>query len=206
MKKITAIFCTFALCASLTACSSAPESKKNRFEGLSLVRSHMDYISFVQDFSDIEKFSDFIVVGEFIDDSTVCYERYQHDDRSDKDLLVEIVSSCPMKITKVLYGDAAVGDVVDVIQHEGIHNDRFVTLSPLTPMQKGDEWVFCLSYSKTDNYEGYRCIGNSWGRYPTKNVGSNEIMCFSNYPEFGVYEKGDFNEEFYNELVEKYDI
>ncbi len=206
MKKNISIIAALTTCITLTACNNEPAAQKSRFEGISIVRGHTDYISFTESFSDVEKFSDFIVVGEFIDDSSVCYERYRHDDRFNKDLLVDIVSSCPMKITKVLYGDAKEGDVVNVLQQEGIHNDKFITLSPLTPMQKGDEWIFCLAYSNQENYEGYWCIGDSFGRYPTKNASSNEIMCFSDYPELGVYEKSDFYEDFYNELVEKYGI
>lgn len=206
MKKLFTLITALVLCTSLTACNTSAHSEKSRFEGVEIARAHSNYISFVESFEDVEKFSDLIVVGEFIDDSEVCYTRFSHDRRIEKDIPVEIVSSCPMKITKVLSGDAKAGDIIDVHQREGLYEGKFITLSPLTPMQKGDEWIFCLSYSHKENYKGYWCIGGSYGRYPTKNAASNERICFSDYPELGVYEKSDFCEDYYNELVKKYDV
>lgn len=45
-----------------------------------------------------------------------------------------------------------------------------------------------------------------WADIPPKNVSANEEMRFSDYGELSVYELGEFNEEFYNQLVEKYDV
>lgn len=207
MKKIISIIVALMVCSALTACNGT-NSKKHRFEGLIFVNSVGDCLSNLDSFDAVERVSEFVVVGEFIDDASVCYEGYMYDGYFENDILINIISSCPMKITRVLSGDAKVGDVVNVLQREGIWKDRFVSFSHLTPMQKGDEWVFCLRRSdpESEHCEGYWCIGVKSGRYPTSNVGANETMCFSDHPELGVYEKYDFNEKIYNELVEKYGI
>lgn len=208
MKKIISAITALAICLALAGCSGAPENK-HRFEGLEFVCTERDYVSNLKNFDDIVLLSDLIVVGEFIDDASVYYEEYEYKDFFGKDVLTDIMSSCPMKITKVLYGNAKEGDVLNIVQREGIWEDKFVSRSPLTPMQKGDEWIFCLKHT-TEKYDhcedSFKCVAGSWGRYPTNNVGSNERMCFSDHPDLGVYEESDFNQKFYNELVEKYGI
>lgn len=150
MKKIISIIAALTLCLALTACSGA-DNQKHRFEGLTFAGAAGDYIIInIDSIDDVEQMSDLVVVGEFIDDASVCYGEYRYNSYFEKDVLVDIVSSCPMKITRVLSdnaGDAKVGDVLNVLQREGIWEDRFFSLCPLTPMQKGDEWVFCLSRS-----------------------------------------------------------
>ena len=215
MKKLLMLIASLTVCMALTACSNITENnigetesrftEKRSLEGLKIVRS-MDYtVSLIKTFEDLESESDLVVIGEFIDNPSTCYKQYEYDDFFQKDLLIAIASSCPIKITKVLAGDAQVGDVINVLQEEGIHNERFISNSKLTPMQMGDEWVFCLTRSVNEKYGGgYWCVSDNKGRYPTKKSASNEVMCFSDYPELGVYEQSDFNEEFYNKLIEKY--
>lgn len=208
MKKILLITALLLICGGLTACNASTlnESKTKSLEELEFVHVEADYVTLCDSFDDIENASDLVVVGKFVDSESVCYERYAYEEYFQKDVLVEIISSCPLQITKVLLGDAKVGDVVNVLQREGIWEDRYISHSALTPMQKGDEWVFCLCRSDSENYDGYWCVADSLGRYPTKNSSANEKMCFSDYRELGVYNKGDFNENYYNQLVEKYDF
>lgn len=206
MKKLLTLITTLVLCVFLTACNTAEQNEKSRFEGMKFLRTSADGIKLSKTFDDVIELSDFIVVGEFIDDSEIVWEYQLHDDRFNKDVTVDVVSSCPMKITKVLYGDANEGDIVNVLQAEGVLGEVFMTRSMLTPMQKGDEWIFCLSRAKTHDLNGYWCVGESDGRYPSPNSDSNEIMCFSDYPDLGVYEESDFNSEFYDQLKAKFNI
>ncbi len=205
MKKFFLIIALLMVGMTLTACSTTGENnireneskviEKRSLEGLEPVRS-MDYtISFVHTFEDLEERSDLIVIGEFIDNPKTCYNKTPN-----------IISSCPMRVTQVLAGDVQVGDVLTIYQLEGIEDDRFFSRSNLTPMQMGDEWFFCLGRDIDEdfNVDGYWCVSDNKGRYPTKNSGSNEAVCFSNYPELGVYEESDFQEEFYDQLLEKY--
>lgn len=202
MKKLVSIIAILTLCVGITGCGS----KKRSLEGLVLVRPDNFSISTVRTFEDLEAESELIVIGEFIDDSEICFSEYEYEPLAQRDLLVQIASSCPMKITRVLAGDANVGDIVKVIQLEGINGDRFRADCDLTPMLKGDEWLFCLARNTDERLpsDGYWCVSDEKGRYPTKNVSSNEVMCLSDYPELGVYERSDFQEELYNKLIEKY--
>ncbi len=206
MKKIISIITALVLCASLTACNTSDGNEKSRFEGMKFSRTAAEGIKLARTFDDVIELSDFIVVGEFIGDSEVVWEYQLHSNKFNKDVTVDVVSHCPMKITKVLYGDANEGDIVNVLQAEGVCGEVFMTRSLLTPMQKGDEWIFCLSRAKSHDLDGYWCVGESDGRYPSQNSDSNEIMCFSDHPELGVYEESDFNKEFYDQLKAKFDI
>lgn len=206
MKKLLTLITALVLCVSLTACNSAEQNKTSRFEGMRCSRISADGVKLAKSFDDVINLSDYIVVGEFIDDSETVWDYQLHDDQFNKDITVDVVSSCPMKITKVLYGDAREGDIVNVLQTEGVVGNTFMTHSLLTPMQKGDEWVFCLSRAKTHGLDGYWCVGESDGRYPSQNSSSNEAMCFSEHPELGVYEESDFNREFYEQLKAKFNI
>lgn len=218
MKKLLSIIASLTVCTVLTACSNTINNigenesrviEKRSLEGLQIVKS-VDYLDYTVDrvktFEDLESFSSLIVIGEFTDNSSVCFRGTYFDDAHQKEVEFQVVSSCPMKITKVLAGDAHVGDVVNVLQEEHISNGSFISRSKLTPMQMGDEWLFCLEYCADKRSDGnsYWCVGDSKGRYSTKNIGSNEIMCFSDSPELGVYNEDDFQEEFYNALLEKY--
>lgn len=214
MKKVMSVIVLLIACMTLTACSYTNESEskvieKRSLEGLKIAKSagYLDYtIDLVKTFEDLESFSSLIVIGEFTDNSSVCFRGNYFDDAHQKEVEFQVVSSCPMKITKVLAGDAQVGDVVNVLQEEHISDGSFISRSKLTPMQMGDEWLFCLEYCPDERSDGnsYWCVGDSKGRYPTKNSGSNEVMCFSDSPELGVYEESDFQEDFYNMLLEKY--
>lgn len=206
MKKILSLISALEVCCALTACNSPKETEAKSLEDLEFVHIDADYMSLHNSFDDIEKNSELIVEGRFIDDEKVCYERYSYEDSIQKDVLVEIISSCPMKITKVLSGGTKVGDVVNVVQREGVFMDRFISQSPLTPMQKGDEWIFCLKRTKSENYDGYLCVGGASGRYPAKNSSNNKKTRFSKCSELGVYNKSDYNDEYYNQLVKKYGI
>ncbi len=70
-----------------------------------------------------------------------------------------------------------------------------------------------VPYSDTDGKGGataddcglYWCTGDSDGRYPVSTV-QNQSLKISEYSKLGVYNKEDFNDDIYNELVEKYDI
>lgn len=208
MKKIISIISALALCVTLTACNTAGENEsvvvtKRNLENYRKSDVLIDFISLTETFEDLEAESELIVIGEFINNSTTCYLL---DSRG-----FEIkgtyggYSSCPMRITKVLAGDARVGDVINVLQDEWYSDECFHTASNLTPMQMGDEWVFCLKHATDERYgDGYWCVSDNKGRYPTKNSGSNEAVCFSDYPALGVYEESDFQEELYNQLLEKY--
>jgi hypothetical protein len=80
----------------------------------------------------------------------------------------------------VLQGDVQVGDIVTVVQRYAFEEGRFdngdgrnalVTFSGMTPMNKGDKWIYFLGYDET--VDAYWTRGDSAGRYPVPN---EEIM------------------------------
>lgn len=195
MKKIISIIAALTVCLSLTACSKSPQT--GPFAGLELVdasgtlnRLHYDTLLSLEDISDVA------VIGRFLDDSVQEID-YQNGVVSD------LTSFNTIEITKVLSGDVNVGDHLRIAQAYGVLDDRLISFSKLTPMQKGDEWIFFLRLSSVG--EIYWCAGDTDGRYPIKNS-SNEIMPLAESPELGVYNEADFNKTIYNELVEKYGI
>lgn len=195
MKKLISVIAALALCASLTACSKAPENDK--FAGLKFVDASetMNRLRF-DTLESLENGADIAVVGQFINDSvqTVDY---------DSGLFTDITSSNTLKVTKVLFGDVEVGDELNIKQSYGILDGELISFSKLTPMQKDDEWIFFLKLA-SDN--SYWCAGDSDGRYPTKNSSENGIMSLSEAPELGVYNESEFKRAIYDEIVEKYGI
>lgn len=197
MKKIISVIAALAVCLSLTACNKAPQT--GPFAGLELVdasgtlnRIHYDTLDFLEEETDVA------VIGRFIDD-TVQEIYYQGGAFSN------ITSFNTIEVTKVLLGDVEVGDQLKIAQSYGVLDDRLISFSKLTPMQKGDEWIFFLVLSGAPG-EIYWCTGDTDGRYPTKNSSDNEVMPLAKSPELGVYKKADFNKNIYNELVKKYDL
>ncbi|MCX4355005.1 MAG: hypothetical protein OSJ43_02140 [Oscillospiraceae bacterium] len=203
MKKLISIITVFAACVTLTACSTADESStaSDKYEGLELVRWHSDRVEY-EDLAQLEKDSHMIVIGEFIGDDNQDTD-YQYNAGFQKDLIINIRSTNTIRVSKVFKGDIEEGDCVDVHQRYGIADSRLISFSDLTPMQKGDEWLFFLRNSTDLN--GYWCASDTFGRYPVPSV-ENEPMPLSDSPDLGVYSEQNFQRDIYNEILEKYDI
>ncbi len=199
MKKITAIICTFALCASLTACS---QTIPKDFSGIELEKWGIVCRAEYEDLDDLEKASDLVVVGTFAEDSVQDLD-YRYNGFFGEKIIVGFNSTNSIEVSRVIKGDVKVGDMVKVSQGYAVNDGQLLTRSDLTPMVKGDTWVFFLSTA--DDCGLYWCTGDSDGRYPVSTV-QNQSLEISEYSKLGVYNKEDFNDDIYNELVEKYDI
>lgn len=197
MKKIIPIISALALCVSLTACSSRPADAFSKLEfvdaseTLNMIRHY--------DLASLEKFSDIAVIGCFTDDPT------QQVVNSRDGLFSDITSFNNVEVTQVIFGDVKVGDRLKVAQSYGVLDDKLISFSKLTPMQKGDEWIFFLTALSGPDVV-YWCTGDCDGRYPTKNSSENGLMSLSEAPELGVYDENDFNRAIYGELIKKYGI
>lgn len=200
MKRLLTLITALALCASLTACNSSPET--SGFEGLELAKIHTDRITY-NTLDSIESASDIAVIGEFIDEP-VQNEKYTSLPAFDHEVISNVTSTSTLKISRVLKGDINSGDEIKVSVRYGVVDGQLITFSGLTPMQKGDEWVFFLK--KQEGADVYWLCGDCDGRYPTKRSADNEIMPLSEAPELGVYDESDFNRAIYDELVKKYGI
>ncbi|MBD5114250.1 MAG: hypothetical protein HDT46_03480 [Ruminococcaceae bacterium] len=200
MKKIIISFLTLSILILFTSCSVTEETEE--FSNLNFVQwGEGNYLQFF-DLESLENYSEIVVVGTFIEESTQEI-KYKYMDIFDKEVLFSVKSFNEIEITKVFKGDVNVGDTLKIGQEYAVVEDRFVTESALTPMMKGDTWIFFLEPS--DNGEYYYCVSYSEGRYPVKDFVYTRIALTEN-EDLGVYDVKDFKEEIYNEILEKYDF
>lgn len=198
MKRLLTLITALVLGASLTACSH--RTQEDAFSKLEFVDAS-ETLNMIRhkDLASLEKFSDIAIVGHFASDPV------QQTDYFDDGLFSDITSFNTVEVTKVIFGDVNVGDRLKVAQSYGVLDDKLISFSKLTPMQKGDEWIFFLKASSGPDVV-YWCSGDSDGRYPTKRSSENGLMSLSEAPELGVYDETDFNRAIYDELVSKYGI
>ncbi len=198
---------SIAAYAARTSYSSKPETS-NMYADMELVSPGMVDRRTADHLEELEKYSDIAVVGEFIDDSVSDIE-YEYSDFFGKDIITLARSYNVIEVKQVLMGDVKVGDKLTVTQLEGSVDGKMYSWSELTPMTKGDEWIFFLDRDDKDHY-WVTC--DSDGRFPTKNSAEkNRRMTFKNvdFPDsyqLGVYDKQSFNQSIYDEIVEKYDV
>lgn len=211
MKKLISITTVLALGVALTACntiednsdvSDITESSFIDFGGLELTRAGISDREVFKDLQSLEEFSDIAVIGRFIDDSvqeiSSDYEPY-----FGKDVIFDAVSYNTIEVSDVLFGDINIGDKLKIGQSYGIVDNRLISFDRLTPMQKGDEWVFFLVYSETNGC--YWCSSDTYGRYPIPSA-DNAPMPLSDSPKLGVFNEDDFKRDIYDEILEKYDL
>ena len=203
MKKIAALISAFTLCVTLTACSSpSPKEIPDDFSGIELLRwSEADRQVFGT-LEEIEEACDLVVVGTFIEDSIQDLD-YHYDDFFGKEIIGLVHSENTIEVSQVLRGDAEPGDLLEIHQGYAVNDGKLISWSDLTPMIKGDTWVFFLSTANGCSF--YWCTGDSDGRYPVSTA-QNQSLAVSEYSELGVYDRNDFKDRIYNELVEKYGI
>lgn len=197
MKKAVSIILVAVISLIFSACITA-SAENNDFSGVELVDlwkmvNRLRYY----DLEAVEKSSDVIVIGTFTDEARQ-EEKYHHG------ILMNIISFNAIEVSQVLQGDVKVGDTLTVAQEYGVVDNRLIAFSEMTPMMKGDTWIFFLSESDGED-TFYWCTGDSDGRYPVKNCEYAKITLTEN-EELGVYDKSDFNEAIYNELLEKYEL
>ena len=200
MKKNISIITLFSACVMLTACSKTPESPVG-FEDLSLVKLDGNRVGYWK-LDDVENDSDLIVVGEFVSDAEQTID-YEYSSYFGKEIVTLTTSTNTLQISKVIKGDAKEGDRINVSQYYGVVDEQLISISDLTPMQNGDEWLFFLR--KGTISDNYWCCGDSDGRYPVPSA-ENAPMPLSDSPDLGVYNEENFNRDIYNEIIEKYGI
>ncbi len=183
----------------MTACNrTIPKD----FSGIELVEwGEVDRVEY-GDLDNLEEASDLVVVGTFVEDPIQNLD-YHYNPFFGKEIIGNVSSTSSIEISRVIKGDVKVGDMVKVSQGYAVNDGQLITLSCLTPMVKGDTWVFFLSTANDCGY--YWCTGDSDGRYPVSTV-QNQSLEISEYSGLGVYNREDFKDEIYNELVEKYGI
>lgn len=207
MKKIISVIAALAACVSLTACGGTSEAP-NIYSDLELARTGCMNRICPESLEELESYSEMAIVGEVIDDSVSNVE-YEYSPFFEKDIMVGFKSYNTVEVKQVLMGDVSVGDKLTVLHESAVADGIFYTFSDLTPMQKGDEWIFFLAKDEKDIYW---VMCDSDGRYPTKNSAENNrrVMfknaALSDCYQLGVFDKESFNRSLYDEIVEKYDV
>ena len=208
MKKcLFALFAFAAICLTITGCAKN-ESGLTSYTAKELSSSEfgdctglIDRIP-LDDLETVEQYTDVIVEGTFINDPTQKIY-YEYEPNFDREIAMDVHSYNTIEVTKVIAGDVSVGDKLKIVQNCGIIDKKFVTWSSLTPMQKGDSWLFCLGVNSAGDL--YHCAGDSSGRFPIPESEAKVARIgFSDCEEYGVYDRAQFREDLYNELLNKY--
>ena len=166
MKKYFLPILSIMYILTFTACTGKSLDNTEEFSDLELAEwgelNQMVY----NDLEHLEKDSDIIVVGTFKEDSEQ-KEVFQYDSHFEKEVLSTVISTNYIEVSKVIKGSVNVGDAIPVTQDYGIVDNQLVTTSRLTPMLKGDTWIFFLSENTSELRAGkFRCTGDNDGRYP----------------------------------------
>ena len=199
MKKIISVLLAGVLFTlTLSSCNQSNSESLGEFSGLKFTELGESNRPVYDDLKSLEEKSDIIIVGEFVSDAK--QEEFYQDE--DKDILLSVVSTNTVRVLKVFKGDVQEGKELPVTQRYGVIDDRFLYMSRLTPMLNGDSWLFFLT--ERENGTCY-CTGDNDGRYPLENFSYRRIALTDN-EDLGVYDKQDFREDIYKEILEKYNF
>ena len=197
-----------------------PEEAKYRytgdyseFKGFSNVIC-MEFANYYDNYWDLLNDCDLAVVGEFIDEpcQDIDPERPYPGEPRDPFGDYGYSFNC-FRVDKVLTPDSSVkeGDELVIYQSYAIAGDSIVSHSKLTPMLKGDRWVYFLTYSESSGI--YSPYNDYMGRYPDPGY----CRVFDHDPElresanrflpamtnkYGLTDANDFNENIYRTLEE----
>ena len=144
----------------MPGCSTASSIDKSEPE---VIRVEGDRVIY-SDLRGLIAASDLIVIGEYADESKQDL-KYEYNERYKKDVLVDAVSTNTVQVERILKGDPDKKEL-KLSQRYGLEEDRntLVTFSSMTPMKKGERWIFFLYYD--DVNDTYWCAGDYSGRYP----------------------------------------
>lgn len=151
----------------------------------------------------LEESSDLIVIGEFVDDPHQCYDpddtlAYRFLDRTSWEMEY---SFNRFRIDKVVKGDRSEGEEIIIYDDGFVHDGEYYCISNLTPMVKGDRWIYFLrsGHNEDGNENGY--YSASWeGRYP---VPGSEHEFALNDNVYGVFDMSEFQKGIYEDIKER---
>lgn len=203
MKKILSVL---AMAAVVLLSGCAKLEPPVDYSGLEFVDcTELSMIMGYADLAGLEEDSDLIVIGTFKGNARqeldMRFEPYFN-----KEVLYNVISYNTFKISKVFKGDVKAGDKIEVAQYYGVYEDKFYTDSGLTPMLDGDTWLLFLGKNPEKFGDSYSCAGDTCGRYPVPGAVNEVVIPFSADMEKGVYDPYDFEDEIYDEILEKYEF
>jgi len=147
------------------------------------------------DFAALKEESELIVVGEFTDDPRQCFDPAGKEVTQVLDRFDQQNSFNRFRADRVIKGDLPEGEEIIIAQNGYVYDGRFEHYSNLTPMLKGDKWVYFLTRYGNENF--YSPLGLSDGRYPVPGTEHEFVLCDNVY---GVFDMSEFRSEVYDEV------
>lgn len=203
-KKLSFIMAAAIAACALSGCNSdTAEEKQNRalqYEKCGFSKPEVDRVVY-QSLGEVEEKAELIITARVVEEDALATKPCMYDPEAEAPVIVSIYSYCAVEITQVLKGSVKVGDKIIVGQSCGVYENSFYTVSDLTPLQIGDEWIFCLA----PNDEGiYWCVGDSCGRFPLPEKTNYKALPFDAEEQLGVYEMSSYRSEIHKQILEKY--
>jgi len=163
--------------------------------------------------------ADLVVIGEFVEETDANF-RYIYSDIYKKDVVINANAFNKLSVIEVLKGDVKIGDTIKVGQSYAFDEERgvMITFDGMTPMNKGDRWIYFLRYSKELS------VYYSIGRYPVPNeeikqaieelanaIAVDEIVTADKIhgvetSSLGVLKRSSFDFNLYSEVLEHFQI
>ncbi|MBD5383809.1 MAG: M23 family metallopeptidase [Ruminococcaceae bacterium] len=160
----------------------------NDYSGLEVVVPENSYGNWIASYDEMfnEKYGcEYVVTGEFIDDTHQWYVNSGDDHVG--------VSYNKFRVDKVYKGDIEEGQVVMIEQNGFAADGKYFVQDNLTPMIKGDKWLYCLN--KSGGICSARNYGN--GRYPLPGSQNKSL----DFGEYGVINSQYANTKMYERLL-----
>lgn len=161
MRKIFAAVVLSAML--LCSCSSADSSESSASgdesdDSFEVVKIMVEYTYYCNTLDELLQHSDAVVIGEFSSEPEYYFEE------ADTPCL-----SCDLRIDRVLEGDLEEGSTVKYKQNSAFteypkRGKVLLSDSELAPPNKGEKWIFFLSYQK--DFDCYWATGDGSGRLP----------------------------------------
>ena len=170
----------------------------------------IEFANYYDNYRDLLNACDVAVVGKFIDDP---WQDIDPDDPVDFNRLDYGHSYNCFKVEKVLSSDSGIkeGDQLIISQSYAIAGNSFLSASKLTPMLKGDRWVYFLTFNESNGT--YYSHNDYMGRFPDpgycrvydsdpdlRESANRFLPAMTN--KYGLTEANDFNENIYRTLEE----
>ena len=181
--------------------------------------------------------SGLIVIGEFVEDAHSIIS-YIYDPNFDKGIIRDSISYNRLLVTEVLKGDVKLGDIITIQQNYRIEEGRgaLVSYDGLTPMNKGDRWIYFLnSYDNDEDIKDFKQYlieyfnisdeseldeyANAYinsgmyeeGRYPVPDKGIADAVKQKSFDKIdssalGLLNRGDFDFALYAQLLDHFKI
>ncbi|MDE7281932.1 MAG: hypothetical protein K2N36_09375, partial [Ruminiclostridium sp.] len=202
--------------------SAYPESAKYQYKGdYSGFKSFtnpvcIDFVKWYTSYRDLLNDSDLAVVGEFVDDPWQDVDpNVSADPDNNDDIFLDCSSYNTFRIDCILTPNGSTaaesGSEIVISQPYAVRGDTFSSHSKLTPMLKGDRWVYFLVYNEGENT--YYPLNDYMGRYPDPyyyqvldrdpNIkdSANTFLPFMTN-KYGLINENDFNENIYRTLAD----